>query len=96
MPFRVSLRQYDCWAGGGGKMVKFYSHLSHPCFFLVLGHDVPSSLFFRFNGIVELGRGVFGFPHALRPPLPPVRPDPWLWGHIVLLVLTPVIRLCRQ
>ena len=51
--------------------------------------------FFRFNGVVELGRGVFGFRHALRPAVPSVGPDPRLWGHIVLLVLTPVLPLCR-
>ena len=37
----------------------------------------------------------FGFRPALRPPAPPVGPDPWLWGHILLFVLTPVIPLCR-
>ena len=31
--------------------------------------------FFRFNGVVELGRGVFGFRYALRPRSP-------LWGLI--------------
>ena len=41
------------------------------------------------------GAGVFGFRHALRPPAPPVGPDPRLWGHILLFVLTPVIPLCR-
>ena len=41
------------------------------------------------------GGVVFGFRHALRPPVPPVGPDPRLWGHIVLLVLTPVIPSCR-
>ena len=38
---------------------------------------------------------LFGFRHALRPPAPPVGPDPRLWGHILLFVLTPVIPLCR-
>ena len=38
---------------------------------------------------------VFGFCHALRPPAPPVRPDPRFWGHILLFLLTPVIPLCR-
>ena len=28
---------------------------------------------------------VFSFRHALRPPVPPVGPDPRLWGHILLL-----------
>ena len=43
---------------------------------------------------VNFGRLVFGFRHALRPSAPPVGPDPRLWGHILLLVLTPVIPLC--
>ena len=37
---------------------------------------------------------LFGLRHALRPPPPPVGPDPRLWGHILPLVLTPVIPLC--
>ena len=48
---------------------------------------------------VRLSRGVcwclFGFCHALRPPVPPVGPDPRLWGHILLFVLTSVIPLGR-
>ena len=38
---------------------------------------------------------VLVFCHALHPPVLPVGPDPQLWGHILLLRLTPVIPLCR-
>ena len=74
--------------------MKFYTQPSHPCFFPGSRSRCHHLFFFRFNGVVELGRGVFGFCHALRPLALPVGPDPRLWGHILLFVLTPIMPLC--
>ena len=58
---RVSFRQHNCWAGEGSvkqseTQVNLYTHPSHPKMFLPLGHDVTTFLFFRFKGVIELGR----------------------------------------